>query len=297
MELRDYWRAFRRRAWIPVLLAIPAMVAAAILAYSSKPTYTAAALVLAKGGNSGGDVAIGFPQAATSNTVALGVIQKFGLNESVDQLIPRVHVAFASGNLYRVTVTDAQADRAAALANEVARQAAALYLDLDTKASSVPIDPGLAKARDELRDLYNAATSVRLKFQLQHSSASTSRDVSLATQALQLQLEEDAAGAAYRNVLEQINRGRVNKLIAASGFDARLVDQAVARPDSSGRVIQVLSAGALALVLGIGLIFLLEYLDNSVRAPEIAEEIVGAPVIGVIPRATVHSLRAIKGGT
>ena len=55
-------------------------------------------------------------------------------------------------------------------------------------------------------------------------------------------------------------------------------------------------AGALALVLGIGLVFALEYLDNSVREPEQVEELMGTPVIGVIPRGTARSLRQAKGG-
>jgi capsular polysaccharide biosynthesis protein len=195
-----------------------------------------------------------------------------------------------------VTITDANPESAAAVANEIAGEATALYIQLGAPPSNIVVDPGLAKARDALRQAYVAATTARLKFQVQHPNAANSKDLNLVTQALQLQVDEDAAVAAYRGVLDQMSRDQLLRIAAATGFDARVVDQAVATPDTSGRVFNVLSAGALALLIGIGLVFLLDYLDTAIRAPEVAEEIVGAPVIGVIPRATTHSLRAMKGG-
>jgi capsular polysaccharide biosynthesis protein len=297
MELRDYWRVFKRRAWIPLVLAMAAVLTASAVVYLSKPTYTATATVAATGTSSNGGSAaavVSFPQAVTSNTVAVGVIQKLGLIESVDQLIKRIRVTLVGSNLYQVIVTDANPARAAAVSNEVARQAAALYLQLSPQTTNSAGDAGLAKARDDLRQQYVAAITARVNFQLKHPTAAASRDVSLVTQAIELQLEEDAAAAAYRGVLDRLTSERVAQIEAATGFDARIVDQAVARPATGGRVVELLAAGALALLAGAGLVFLLEYLDTAVREPEGAEEMVGAPVIGVIPRATARSLRAVK---
>jgi capsular polysaccharide biosynthesis protein len=302
MELRDYWRVFRRRAWIPVLLAVAAVLSAGVLAYLAKPTYTAAATVVAKGSTSTLSVSTGvgpvvsFPQAATSNSVAIGVIQKLGLHESVDHLLGRIRVSSIGPNLYRVSVKDATPDVAVAVADEVAREATVLYLQLGTQPLNVAVDEGLAKARDDLQLRYQTAATARLKFQLQHPNAAASKDVTIAYQALQLQLEEEQAAISYRGVLEQIVRDRLNHIAATTGFEARLVDQAVARPDSGGHLVEVLSAGVLALVIGAMVVFLLEYLDTTVREPDAAEEVVGAPVIGVIPRANPQSLRAMKGG-
>jgi capsular polysaccharide biosynthesis protein len=299
MELRDYWRVFRRRAWIPVVLALAAVLTAGIIAHFSNPTYTAGATVVAKGPTSsvyGIAPVVSFPQAATSNTVAAGVIQKLGLHESVDHLVKRIRATWLGNNLFRVTVTDPHPDSAAAVANEVASEAAASYLQLGAPTTNIVVDEGLAKARDYLREQYVVAATANLKFRIQHPNAGVSKDYNLVTQALQLQVEEDAAASAYRGVLDQMSRDRLLRIASITGFDARVVDQAVATPDTSGHVVNVVSAGAIALVLGIGLVFLLDYLDTAIRAPEVAEEIVGAPVIGVIPRATIHSLRSIKGG-
>ncbi len=296
MELRDYWRVFRRRVWIPALLAAAAVLTASVLAYFSKPSYTASATVLAKVGSDNAAAVVSFPTAALSNTVAVGVIQRLNLNESVDQFGQHIKVMFAGGNLYRVSATGATPDRTAAIANEVARQATALYLQQGPQTSNFTVDAGLAKARDDLQQRYLAAVTTWLKFQAGHPNSAASKDATIAAQGMELQLEEEAAAADYRGVLDQITHARLGRIAAVTGFDARVLDQAVARPDNSGRVAQVLSAAALALAAGTALIFLLEYVDNAIREPEAAEAIVGAPVIGVIPKANPQSLRAIKGG-
>jgi capsular polysaccharide biosynthesis protein len=294
MALRDYLRVFKRRAWIPAVLAVAAVVAAAIVVYSAKPSYTATATVVVKGGS--GAPTVGFVAAATSNTVTVGVLQKEGLSESVDHLVKRVHVTFASGMLYRVSVTDANPDRAVSTANDIAQQAATLFVQLNTQSASGAVDQALLKARDDLWQQYSAAATARVKFQLQHPNPANSKDVSIVVQDLQLQALQDSAAAPYRAALDQINRARLAGVELAATYDAQLIDHAVAKPDTGGRLVEILTAGALALVAGIGIVFLLEYLETAVREPEIAEEIIGAPVIGVIPRANPHTLRAVKGG-
>lgn len=295
MELREYWRVLKRRAWIPAVLAVAAVVTAGILVYAAPPSYTATATALARNGGKEAPI-VSFTQAVTSNTVAMEVIQQVGLNESVDDLIKRIHVSPAGSSLYRITVTDRNARRASAIATQLATLGSALFLKMNTETASSAIDQAMIKARDELQQQYATASAARVRFQLQHPNLALNKDVNVAVQALELQLEEDAAGDAYRTALGQVNRVRISNVELTATYDARLVDQAVAKPDTGGRAAEILSAGAMALLVGFGLIFLLEYLDNSVREPEAAEQIVGAPVIGIIPRANPHSLRAAKGG-
>jgi capsular polysaccharide biosynthesis protein len=53
----------------------------------------------------------------------------------------------------------------------------------------------------------------------------------------------------------------------------------------------VLYAIALALVVGIGLVFAVEYFDSSLRDPDEVEKLIGAPVVAIIPRATARTTR------
>jgi succinoglycan biosynthesis transport protein ExoP len=52
----------------------------------------------------------------------------------------------------------------------------------------------------------------------------------------------------------------------------------------------------LGLMLGVGLAFLLEYLDDSLRSPEEAEQITGVPTFGIIPEFIKTSADKKKGG-
>ena len=48
-------------------------------------------------------------------------------------------------------------------------------------------------------------------------------------------------------------------------------------------VMNIAIAGVLGIMLGIGLVFLVEYLDNTIKTPEDIERYVGLPVLGIIP--------------
>jgi len=94
MELREYWRVFKRRAWIPILLLVVTVATAGTLAFLSKPEYRATATVSAKSvGTTTSGQTLSFPEVATSNTLMVQVIQKLGRNETVDHLTARIKVA------------------------------------------------------------------------------------------------------------------------------------------------------------------------------------------------------------
>jgi capsular polysaccharide biosynthesis protein len=296
MGLRDYWRVFRRRAWIPLVLVAATVVTAGALALATKPGYTATATVeasaplLSTGSTSNQFV---FSQVAMSNSLATDVAHRLSLSLSVDQIIGQIHVSSPGSGFYRVSVTDANPQYAAALANAVAQQAVTLYRQLGAQVVTSSIDTKLAGLRDSLRKKYQDAETARLVFQQQHPAT---KDVNLQAQGLVLQLEAETAATNYQGILQQISRQQIDQLSQVGVYDANIIDQAVAKPDTSGRVSAVALASGLALIVGIGLIFLLEFLDNAVRHPEVAEQLVGAPVIAVIPRATGRSLRTAKGG-
>ena len=52
----------------------------------------------------------------------------------------------------------------------------------------------------------------------------------------------------------------------------------------------------LGLVAGIGLVFLLESLDDSVKSEEDVEEFLGIPVLGKVPKMTRKNLKKKNRG-
>ena len=297
MELREYWRIFRRRAWIPALLLVVTVATATALVFLSKPQYVATATVLAKNSTASATAGLTLPQVVTSNSLALQVIQELNLDQTVDQLGGRIAVVIRGSNLYGISVTDRNPDVASTLANRVAKDAIALYLKIASGTSGSTVDQDLQQALSGYRDRFAAAERALVQFNVQHPEAAAGRgtNVELLVQAAQLQLDAGVAHDDYTVAESDAATTQVNNINAARGFEASVVDPAAARPDTSGRFLKIGYAAALALILGVGLIFLLEYLDNSVREPEAVEDLVGAPVVGIIPRATSRTLRPAKG--
>ena len=298
MELREYWRVFKRRAWIPIVLLVVTVVTAGALAVLSKPSYIATATVQAKATASGSTATqtLSFQEVVASDTLALAVVKQLNLTETPAELTKRIKVTAGHSDLYTVTITDPNADRATAIANEVAQQAAQIYQEKNATASSKVFEANIAAARATILKRFTNTGRALLTFQAQHPRIQQSSDVDLLMQYQQLQADQQAASAAYQTFEQQTTQETVHALSQANNFTASVLDPAVAKPDTSSRYLKIGYAAALALLLGVGLIYLLEYLDSSVREPEGVEEMIGAPVIGIIPRASAQTLRPSRGG-
>jgi capsular polysaccharide biosynthesis protein len=297
MELREYWRVFKRRAWIPILLLIVTVATAGTLAVLSKPEYQATATVSAKSvGTTTSGQTLSFPEVATSNTLLAQVIQKLSLNESVDHLNSRTKIATGKSNAFTITVTDPNPDSATNIANTIADLSAVRYQTVNSDTSTSVYDDAVQTARAQFQKQYQDAVLARVSYERDHPNAANSKDPTVVVQDSLLRAEEQAAATSLTSFETGTTTDAVNQLSTANNFVAKVVDQAAAKPDLSSRYLKVGYAAALALILGIGLIYLLEYMDNSVREPEAAEEMVGAPVVGIIPRATAQTLRPARGG-
>src|ERR1700736_6792696 len=125
MELREYWRVFKRRAWIPIVLFAVTALTAGALAFLSKPAYVASATVQAKATGASGTAAtqtLSFQEVVASDTLALAVIKQLNLNETPAELTKRIRVTAGHSDLFTVSITDSSADQATAIANSVAGQ-------------------------------------------------------------------------------------------------------------------------------------------------------------------------------
>ncbi|MEI7556165.1 hypothetical protein [Candidatus Chlorohelix sp.] len=97
---------------------------------------------------------------------------------------------------------------------------------------------------------------------------------------------EDKALVIARALADTIvqNAGKYIAHGDSTQFSANLIDFPTSAIFNSGRNLLVSSIRLIVgLILGIGLAFLLAYLDNRLRTPEDFKEALGLPVIGVIP--------------
>ena len=293
MEIREYLRILRKRAWIPLLLVVVTGVSTAIFTLALRPTYTATATVLAMSTTTG-TAGLSFQEVAASNSLLLRVKKDLGLTDTVDELSSRLTISAGRSNIYKIAFNDGDANRAVSIANAVAKDSAELYQTLGGGTGSTVIT-SLASDQAAFRDQYLAATTALLTFDSQHPAAQVAKDMNLQAQQALLQLDQQATQSAYLNFAAAQTQARVTEVSQGLNFQAGVVDQAAAKPDTMARLLKILYAIALALVVGIGLIFAVEYFDNSVRDPDEVEKLIGAPVVAIIPRATARTLRTVRG--
>jgi capsular polysaccharide biosynthesis protein len=292
MEIREWLAVLRRRAWIPALLIVVTVAATAVFVYLAKPQYQATATVVAQG--SGTATVLNFQDVASSNNVALKVNEKLKLSETVGETANRIQVTSGRTNLYRITATAADPRVAEAIANTAAQISADLYHQL-AGGPQTPISNDLQPNIQAARDAYLAAVKSQLQFLAAHRAGIKSTRVDIASQAMVLDLEVQAASANYLTLESAVANADVTQVTSTITYQATVVDQAVAVPDTTGRYLKLLYAAVFALVFGVALIFALEYMDNSIREPEEVEQLFGAPVIGIIPRVNPRTLRPAKG--
>jgi capsular polysaccharide biosynthesis protein len=91
--------------------------------------------------------------------------------------------------------------------------------------------------------------------------------------------------AKIANTLASIFQRKVVQLMQVS--NVQVVDPAVAQanpsPVSPNKKMNVAIAFVLGLMVSVGIAFLLEYMDDSVRSEEEVAQILGVPVLGVVP--------------
>lgn len=99
-----------------------------------------------------------------------------------------------------------------------------------------------------------------------------------------LQRDVDTSRQQYENLLNQYKE--VSTAAGISNPSSSIIDRAQVPggPSKPKRVKNVLTAALIGLFLGVALAFLIEYLDESIRAPEDVERKLGLPLLGTVPK-------------
>src|SRR6266403_1558255 len=141
------------------------------------------------------------------------------------------------------------------------------------------------KAVDHLKGRYQAALQrenmLRGSFEKQKQEANKLNESAIEYSILKRDL--DSNRTLYEGLLEKLKEAGVTAGLRSNNF--RIIDAArVPTSPSEPNIPRNLSfALVLGVISGVGLAFLLESMDNSVRTPEQAQAISGLPSLGMIP--------------
>lgn len=106
----------------------------------------------------------------------------------------------------------------------------------------------------------------------------------------QLTLDERTATNTYALLRQKLDEATIKESEAENISSIEVVDTAKARAAETRRTMKLILAVILSPVFCTGVAFLLNYLDNSVRTPDQAEELLKLPVFAVVPIARSHLL-------
>ena len=264
VRLEDYLRIARERAWIIVLAVVVIVLIALFLSLRTTPLYSASAQLVYQ--RTGLDTAISGYQgylldydkdrsiatdvAAIKNSQSLAEAVKAELATATAKLAPAlmgmVSVGTNSGSdLISISATSTDPGEAAKVANAYSHQFVIYRRDADRAA--------VAAARDEVKTEMSGLSASDLA----------------SDYGLMLQTKYETL-----RILEAMQDGGFTLMREAT------VPGTPFTPQTQRNIILALVVG---LVLGIGLAFLLEYLDKRVKDEKTLERTSGLPVLASVP--------------
>jgi capsular exopolysaccharide synthesis family protein len=282
MDLRRQIAILRAWLWLFIISAILAGVAAFLVSGSMPKIYQAQNTLIVgqslTATNPNYDALLAaqrlsqtYASVVTTRPLAQRVIDKLGLHLTADQLLTEVKAdAPVNSALINITVSDTDPGKAAQIANAfgdeliaaspaIQGQAADLQKQIQANLDSTQAE--IKQTQSQIDDL--SANAYRTAAQDQDLQTLEARIVSLR--------------ATYAALLPNLNSNSSNLLTD--------VEPAVAptAPSSPKTLLNIILALVLGLLAAVGIAFLVEYLDDTIRSSEEVEEVTGLPTLGVVP--------------
>lgn len=181
--------------------------------------------------------------------------------EPVYQSSTTVLVNYRAEETNKLTQSDlTTSQKLVATYNEIIKSATILEpvikaLDLDMTADELLKNIGVAQVND---------TEI-IKITVKNEDPELSRDIA--------------------NTIANVFSKEISKIMKVDSTSTLDVAKTPTTPLSQNKVTKIAIAGILGMVVSVGLVFVLEYLDRTVKTADETEKLLGVPVLGVIPKS------------
>ena len=296
MELKEYVQPLGKWWW---LIAAATLIAAASAFLATRPQpaiYEAQALVMVSNAlenpNPSGlglaliePLANAYANLADRKLIRDRVMASLGISH-----LPEYTVSVEpKTTLIEINVIDTSPERAQAVANEVARQlvlqspsgsGSPLSLRQDFVQTELDeLERQIVETRDELVDRNQQLAGL--------FSARQIADMQLQIAALESKLR--SLQSNYAVLLQNTERGAINSLQIVETADLP------AQPIGPNKGLTILLAATIGFALATAAAYLLEYLDDTVRYPQLLQKTLGVPVLAAVPEITPDLLKQTPG--
>ncbi len=285
MELREYIAPLKKWWWLIVLATIVATVASYLAARQQPDVFRARTTLMIgraiENPNPTGtefwltqQLAQTYAEIAAREPVRVATMETLGLS-----WLPEITVrAVPQTQLLEISVNDTSPERAQAVANELARQLI-LQSPTSTEQDEQSRQEFVNLQLDELETKITETQGEITQKQEELAGVFSARQIAeLQGQISALQTKLNTLQSNYANLLANTQQGAINTLtiIEVAGLPRTPIG-----PRTSTTV---LVAAAIGFALAAGAAYLLEYLDDSVKSPEIITKISGVPTLAGIAR-------------
>jgi succinoglycan biosynthesis transport protein ExoP len=293
MEMKAYLSIIRRRWWLIVLGAVLTGSLVYVISVNSTPIYrsTLRLLIDEPPGSSGTDyaqllleqrLALTYAEIIETRSVLEETISQLGLSYSTSQLQSMVSTAvLRDTKVIDVSVEDADPVRVAAIANTIGE----VFIRQNHERESLRYAEPIANWDERANEI--ALEIETLEEQIESQGGGQSGERSAGASLLETQLAE--ARSRYADALDNINALLAEQARQSSNvvqLEPAEPGDAPVRPRTFRDTVVATVIGAL---VGLGTIFLLEYLDDTVKEVEQIQGDTGLPTL-----ANVAIIKDIK---
>jgi succinoglycan biosynthesis transport protein ExoP len=291
-EIRKYLKLIKRWWWLLVVSVVIPMAGSYYFAAQQPDLYLVKATLMVGTGlqNPNPDqwqlslsntLAYAYAELVKQSPVTGAVIERLGLEMTPDALAARIGTRIYSGaKLLEIQVTDSNPEAAALIANALAdelvrRSPASGGNDPEQqefiRSQLEDLQAKIGQTSEHIKELSNSLVSLTSAAEIQDAQA----------RIVALEEVKTAYQAAYADLLNSYSAESPNVL---SVFDPAVVPQ---WPIPSRTKLIVAVAGAAGLGLALCAIFLMEYLDTSLRWEGTGvQSILELPILGAVPRVS-----------
>jgi capsular exopolysaccharide synthesis family protein len=287
VELQWVFRVIRRWLWLIVGCVLLTATSAFVISSRMPPVYSATVTLLvhqAPGTSMNDYTAIltserlvgTYSQLLTGRPVLEAVIARLELKETPDVLAKRVTVKLVKDTqLIRLSVNDAQPTRAALIANAIAEAFIAQIQALQQERYA----DSLASMQEQIVELSALTEETQAKIDALDTPRTAQEEAPLA------RLETILAG--YRNTYATLQQNYEQmRLTAAQATDNVIVAETARGPERpvQRRTLYTALAAVVGAMVAVGVAFLLEYLDDTIKTPDDVRQTLGLGTLGAIGR-------------
>lgn len=289
MEIRKYVALLWQWAWLIILGVIIAAGVAYLVSINTTPVYQASARLLidqAPGASSNT-----YADVLTIEKISQTYVELLTVTDVMDEVIAQLNLPIESGDLrgqisasapadtqiLNLTVQDTNPERAAAIANATAEA----FIRYNERTQAARYAEPRSNLQTELSNVGDQIEEIEVQINTLNSSET---DLTPTQQAdlsrLETQLREQQT--IYNNIFNDLQDLRVQS--ATESNNVLIVEPAVPNPNPirPRTFTNTLLAAAVGGMLALGVIFLIDYLDDTIKTPDQVTADTGLSAIGVI---------------